>query len=253
MEATSYVALSRQTGLRRQLDIVANNLANMNTSGFKGEKIMFTEYLNKSEGGGRPVFQKISYVRDIATVRDFSKGPLESTGNPLDFGVAGDGFFTIRTDLGDRYTRNGRFQLDQGGQLVNQLGFPVLSEGGEPVFFAPGDSNITVSEDGTISTTNGALGKLALVIFNNPQNLRPGAGGLFSLDTSAGDETLENIIQQVEKPEIKQGMLEGSNIIPIIEMSKMINVHRTYDSVKSLIEREDDRMLQMVRNMAKVG
>ena len=253
MEATSYVALSRQTGLRRQLDVVANNLANMNTSGFKGEKMMFTEYLNKSEGGGRPVFEKVAYVRDIATIRDFSKGPLESTGNPLDFGVAGEGFFTVKTDLGDRYTRNGRFQLDQGGQLVNHQGFPVLAEGGEPIFFAPGDSDITVSEDGTISTENGALGKLSLITFNNLQNLRPGAGGLFSLDTQYSDDTLGNIPQQIEKPKIKQGMLEGSNVMPIIEMSKMINVHRTYDSVKSLIEREDDRMLQMVRSLAKVG
>jgi flagellar basal-body rod protein FlgF len=252
MEATSYVALSRQTGLRRQLDVVANNLANMNTSGFKGEKMMFTEYLNKSEGGGRPIFEKIAYVRDIATIRDFSKGPLEITGNPLDFGLASEGFFTVKTDLGDRYTRNGRFQLDQGGQLVNNQGFPVLAEGGEPIFFAPGDANITVSEDGTISTENGALGKLSLITFSNLQNLRPGAGGLFSLNIPNGDETFENITQQVEKPQIKQGMLEGSNVMPIIEMSKMINVHRTYDSVKSLIEREDDRMLQMVRTMAKV-
>ena len=261
MEATSYIALSRQSGLKRQLDVVANNLANMNTSGFKGEKMMFVEHLTKSVGGHRPISEKITYVRDIATVRDFSKGPLESTGNPLDLGVAGEGFFTIKTDLGDRYTRNGRFQLDQDGQLVNQQGFPVMAEGGQPIFFAPGDTNITVSQDGTISTENGELGKVSLVKFNNEQVLRPGAGGLFSIDRPRidnaiegdGDDDINGLFAQVERPNIKQGALEGSNVMPIIEMSKMIAVHRAYDSVKSLVEREDDRMLQMVRTMAKVG
>ncbi|MFB0991298.1 MAG: flagellar basal body rod C-terminal domain-containing protein, partial [Rhodospirillales bacterium] len=138
---------------------------------------------------------------------------------------------------------------------------PVMAEGGQPIFFAPGDTNITVSQDGTISTENGELGKVSLVKFNNEQVLRPGAGGLFSIDRPRidnaiegdGDDDINGLFAQVERPNIKQGALEGSNVMPIIEMSKMIAVHRAYDSVKSLVEREDDRMLQMVRTMAKVG
>ena len=238
------------------MDIVANNLANMNTSGFKGEKIMFVEHLSKSKGGHRPISEKVTYVRDIATVRDFSKGPLESTGNPLDLGIAGEGFFTVQTDQGERYTRNGRFQLDQGGQLVNQQGLPVLTEGGQPIFFAPGEANISISQDGTVTTENGEIGKLSLVKFSSPQNLKPGAGGLFEYknapNAGRGDDDDAGQIQQVEKPNIKQGMLEGSNVMPIIEMSKMIDVHRTYDSVKSFLKREDERALNMIRNLAKV-
>jgi len=244
MEATSYIALSRQSGLRRQLDIVANNLANMSTSGFKGEKMMFVEHLTRSKGGHQPIAEKVAYVRDIATVRDFSKGPMESTGNPFDLAIASDGYFIVQTDQGNQYTRNGRFQLDQGGQLVNQQGHPVLADGGQPIFFAPGDKNISVSRDGTVATDNGDIGKLSLVTFENPQQLRPGAGGLFST---------EAVAQPVENPDIQQGMLEGSNVLPIIEMTRMIDVHRTYDSVKSLIEREDDRQRQMIRDLAKVG
>jgi len=244
MESTSYVALSRQTGLRRQLNIVANNLANMNTSGFKGEKMMFVEHLTKSKGGHQPISEKVAYVRDIATVRDFSEGPLESTGNPLDMAVTGEGFFIIQTDQGNQFTRNGRFQLDQAGQLVNQQGFPVLADGGNPIFFAPGDTNITVSRDGTVATDAGDVGKLSLVTFENPQEMRPGAGGLFSTEAAP---------QPVENPNIQQGMLEGSNVLPIIEMTRMIDVHRTYDSVKGMIEREDDRQRQMIRDLAKVG
>jgi len=243
MEASTYIALSRQSGLRRQLDIVANNLANMNTSGFKGEKMMFVEHLVRSKGGHKPLAEKISYVRDIATLRDFSEGPLEKTGNPLDLGITGEGFFTIQTDRGDRYTRNGHFQLDEGGQLVTTAGDPVLADGGNPVFFAPGDTKIAIARDGTISTQNGELGKLAIVKFENEQQLRPGAGGLFATNTAA---------QAVENPNVQQGMLEGANVQPIVEMSRMIQVHRTYDGVKSFIEREDERVRKMVRDIAAV-
>jgi flagellar basal-body rod protein FlgF len=244
MESTSYVALSRQTGLRRQLNIVANNLANMSTSGFKGEKMMFVEHLTKSKGGHQVISEKVAYVRDIATLRDFSEGPLESTGNPFDLAISGEGYFTVQTDQGNKYTRNGRFQIDQGGQLVNQQGYPVLADGGQPIFFAPGDTNISISKDGTVATDTGDIGKLSLVKFENPQDLRPGAGGMFS--TEANPIAVEN-------PAIQQGMLEGSNVLPIIEMTRMIDVHRTYDSVKNLIEREDDRQRNMIRELAKVG
>jgi len=244
MEASTYIALSRQGGLRRQLDVIANNLANMNTTGFKGEKMMFVEHLVRSRGGHKPIGTKISYVRDIATLRDFSEGPLEGTGNPLDVAIKGDGFFTVRTPQGDRYTRNGRFELDEGGQLVTQAGHPVLAEGGAPVFFAPGDTEITIGRDGTISTQNGDLGKLAVVNFENPQVLRPGAGSLFAT---------EDVPQAVEDPQVQQGMLESSNILPIIEMARMIDVHRKYDSVKNFVEREDDRLKKMVRDLARVA
>jgi len=243
MESSTYIALSRQGGLRRQLDVVANNLANMNTAGFKGEKMMFVEHLVRSRGGNMPVNEKTSYVRDIATLRDFSEGPLEQTGNPLDLAIDGEGFFTIQTDQGDQYTRNGHFELDQAGQLVTKSGAPVLAEGGNPVFFAPGDTKIAISKDGTISTQNGDLGKLAIVNFTNAQVLRPGAGGLFATDATP------NV---VATPNVQQGMLEGSNVLPIVEMANMINVHRTYDGVKAFIDREDQRMRKMVRDLAQV-
>ena len=97
MEASTYIALSRQGGLRRQMDVLANNLANMNTSGFKSEKMMFVEHLVKSKDSNSLLGQKNAYVRDIATRRDFSEGSLELTNNPLDFGISGDGFFKIQT------------------------------------------------------------------------------------------------------------------------------------------------------------
>ena len=129
METTSSIVLSRQSGLQRQMDIVANKIANMNTNGFKGEGIMFVQHLVKSPGGGTLSGVKLAYVRDIATVTDHSEGPVERTGNPFDLSIAGDGFFVVQTDNGDLYTRNGRFKLDTDGQLVTQQGNPVMSSG----------------------------------------------------------------------------------------------------------------------------
>jgi len=244
LETTTYIALSRQTTLRRQMDVVANNIANMNTHGFKGERMMFVEHLVKSRGGEKILGEKLSYVRDISTMRDISDGPLEQTGNPLDLAISGKGYFVIQTDTGNHYTRNGRFQIDESGQLVNKSGQSVLSDNGQPFFLAPGDGEITVGPDGTVSTNNGNLGKISVVTFNNEQELRPGASGLFSTEAEA---------QPVENPTVMQGMLEGSNIQPVVEMSRLIHVQRSYDGVKGFLEREDERMRRMVRDLAEVS
>jgi len=243
METPTLVALSRQTTLRREMDVVANNIANMSTSGYKGERMMFVEHLVKSPGGEQLLGDKISYVRDIATMRDLSAGPLEQTGNPLDVAIQGDGYFVIQTDAGNNYTRNGRFQLDEGGQLVTASGNPVLSDGGQPFFFAPGDTKIAIARDGTVSTQNGDLGRISVVSFENQHQLRPGAGGLYHTEATP---------TPVERPDVTQGMLEGSNIQPVIEMARMIEVHRAYDAVKGFVEKEDDRMRKMIRDLSQV-
>lgn len=246
MENTSYIALSRQSGLRRQMNVVANNLANMSTHGYKAGQMMFVEHLTKSKGGDNLLTPKMAYVRDIATMTDTKPGALETTGNPLDLAIQGEGFMVVQTPEGERYTRNGRLQLDNGGQLVNQLGQPVLAQGGAPLIFAPEDTEIVVSRDGTVSTNNGELGKLRIVRFENDQKLDRTSGAQF---TTTEDNPAEDIIQ----PEIVQGAVEGSNVQPILEMANMISVHRAYDGVKSFIEREDERQRTMIRSLAAVS
>ncbi len=244
METSTLIALSRQSGVRRQLDIVANNIANMNTTGFKGEKMMFVQHLVKSRGGQRLLGPKLAFTRDIATMLDTSDGPMEKTGNPLDLGINGEGYFVLQTENGERYTRNGRFQLDDGGQLVNQNGDPLLSTANQPFFLSPEDTEIVISRDGTVSTNNGDLGRIRLVSFENPQKLKRSADGLFNSEERPTD---------VESPEINQGMLEGSNVKPIFEMAKMISIHRSYDGIRDFIKREDERMRNMVRELAKTA
>ncbi len=244
METTSLIALSKQAVLRRSMDVVANNLANMNTTGFKGEKMMFVEHLVRSRGGEKIGGEKLAFVRDIATARDLSEGDFKKTNNPLDLAIHGEGFFVIGTPLGERYTRNGNFQLDAEGQLVTRGGEPVLSDGGQPFFFGPEDSSIDIARDGTVSTENGVLGKIGVVGFENGHDMQLVAGGLYSTQQAP---------KQVEEATVTQGMLEGSNVQPIIEMTRMIEIHRNYQSAKKFIQSEDERLKQMVKEYARVA
>ncbi|MBT3557194.1 MAG: flagellar basal-body rod protein FlgF [Rhodospirillales bacterium] len=245
MENTLFVALSRQMGLKRQMAVVANNIANMNTTGFKGEKMMFVEHVVRSQNSDNALGEKLSYVRDIATVRDTTAGHMSQTGNPLDVAIQGDGYFAIETRGGEQFTRNGRFQLDATGQLVTNSGDPVMSASGQPFFFGPTDTQITISGDGTISTENGALGRLKVVKFPDELALQQSGGLLFNADP-------QNEPEEIESPQVLQGALESSNVQPIIELTRMIETQRSYDSVKKLIEKEDERTKTMIREILRV-
>ena len=237
METTSIIALSRQSAIKREMGVIANNIANMNTTGFKGEKMMFVEHLVRSKGGNKIGGEQHAYVRDIATVRDHSDGPVKQTGNPLDLAIKQNGFFVIGTPGGERYTRNGNFQLDQEGQMVTRNGDPVLSDQGEPFFCSPEDRDIEIAPDGTISTENGTLGKINVVTFQNPHELKVVAGGLYSS---------RRVPEPSENPHVMQGMLEQSNVQPIIEMTRMIEASRSYESIKNFVEKEDARIKKMM-------
>ena len=244
METTSLIALSKQAAIRRSMSVIANNLANMNTTGFKGEKMMFVEHLVRSPGGTKIGGDKLAFVRDVATVRDLSEGDFKKTGNPLDLAIHGDGFFVIGTPGGERYTRNGNFQIGSDGQLVTRKGDPVLSDGGAPFFLSPGDSQIDIDSGGTLSTENGELGKISVVSFANRRDMRLIAEGLYSSRQQA---------TPVEEANISQGMLEGSNVQPIVEMTRMIEVHRSYEGTKSFIQKEDDRLKNMIKEYSRVA
>ncbi|MBF0356013.1 MAG: flagellar basal-body rod protein FlgF [Alphaproteobacteria bacterium] len=237
METTSYIALSRQAALWRQMDTVANNLANMNTPSFKGEHMMFRDYVIKARAADRPFGDKMSFVQDVSVYRDMSEGAMTHTGNPLDVAVRGDGFMVIDTPQGARYTRNGHFKLDESGQMVTADGFPALSNSDQPFFFAPNEQNVTIAADGTVSTENGQVGKLRVVRFENPQDLRKTSGGLFQTEAQP---------QDVDKPQVVQGMIEESNVKPIVEVTKMIEVQRSYDAVQRMIDSESDRVRKAI-------
>lgn len=219
------------------MEIIAHNVANMNTTGFKAERVMFVDHLVRNPSGDRSVEPDLSFVRDVATVRDLSAGPLRQTGNPLDLAIDGEGFFVVQTPEGDRYTRNGRLRMDDTGQVVTEHGMPLLTSGGQPVVVSASDTEITVSGDGTVASENGVLGRLRVVRFDNPQTLRMVGGGLMAS---------EGVPQEVDAPGIVQGTLEGSNVESIVEMQRMIEVHRAYDKTQKLITDEHERMRKMM-------
>ncbi|PHS78747.1 MAG: flagellar basal-body rod protein FlgF [Rhodospirillaceae bacterium] len=242
MENTAYIALSRQGVLRRELDTIAHNMANMNTTGFKSERMMFVEHLTKSKSGDFIADQRLAFVRDVASYSDFADGPIEQTGNPLDVAINGDGYFTVQAADGTtQYTRNGSFRMDNGGQLVNQSGLPVLTDAGTPIFFAPEDASITIAGDGTVSSENGQIGKLSVVTFDDPYGLKREASGLYSTDQLP--------IPKLDA-QVSQGGLEGSNVSGILEMTRMIKVSRSYSSAQKLIDKEDERIRQAIRQLA---
>lgn len=241
MENGILVGLSAQTALRRQLEVVANNLANMNTTGFKREKMLFTPFLPAHSTaaamkGGRPVF-----VEDRATVFDVSPGRLETTSAPLDLAIRSDGYFVVETPQGTRYTRNGQLHVNDQGQLVTAAGHPVMGSGDAPIALDPASTQIAVAADGTISAETGDVGRLHIVRFSDAGSLRSTGGGLWSSDEAPLD---------VERPDVVQGMLERSNVEPILELEQMIQVQRAYDQAKQLVEREDERIKKMVQAYA---
>jgi len=244
METPSYIALSRQTALWRQMDVVANNIANMNTPGFKGESMMFAEYLSPSRGEERARTDMLSYTVDFGTVRDEGTGPLNHTGNTLDLAISGDGYFEVETEFGRLFTRNGRMMLDPDGMIVTSGGHAVLSKDGTPFFIAPNESEITVARDGSVSTETGPIGQISVVSFQDPQALRRVQAGLYDADDMDAEP--------VESAAVMQGMLEGSTVIPTQEITTMIKVQRAYEMTQKMIETETERQKQAISVLSGV-
>ena len=238
MENSTYIALSGQSALKRKMSVIANNLANMNTTAYKGETMMFVEHLVKSKGGNSFIPQKLAYARDVAQYQNLAEGPIKNTGNPLDIAIHGDGYFVMDTPDGERYTRNGHLSLSNEGKLVDLNNQAILSDAGTPFFFGPEDKDIQITTDGLITTSNGQIGKIKIVKFDIPQNLQKRAGGLYFSEDPPVDVT---------KPIILQKSLESSNINAMSEITKMINVQRAYDSVRTFIDKEDQRQKKMIQ------
>ncbi len=237
MENTGYIALSRQSVLRRQMDVIANNLANMTTPAFKGEDMMFVEHLKKTGDNDR-----VSLVQDLAMLRNLSAGPMSKTDNPLDLAINGDGYFVIETADGERYTRNGTFQLNQEGQIVTTQGDPVLGTDGNPLTVPIDEPQLTISRDGSVSAGETLVGRIQIVGFENEQALEKQSNSLFARG--------EQETQAVEDGEVVQGMIEGSNVQGIVEMTNMISTVRNYTATSKLVDQEHERQRRAIQVLA---
>ncbi len=240
MENSIYVALSRQMALQRQLDVTSNNIANMNTTGYKNQRMLFTEFLEKPG-----MHEKVSFVQDRAVVRDLSVGGMTQTGNPMDLALTGHGYFTVDTASGPRYTRAGNFRMNDQRQMVDGGGLPVLADNGQPITLPAGTSDVKVSGDGTVSTELGPVGKLNIVTFKNEQMMTEVGAGLYVTD--------EEPQAAPKDTKVAQGLLEGSNVKPVVEMTQMIEVQRNYMSAQRVIDNEHERIRSMIQKLGRTA
>ena len=236
MENTGYIALSRQTALRRQLDAIANNMANMNTTGYRRQDVLFTDHLVRTPNTDSIFRDQVRFVEDFATINDMQQGPVRHTGNTFDVAINDPTvFLSVETPAGERFSRGGAFILDAQGQLTNQDGYPVLGDNNAPIFIAPNESQVTITENGAIITENGPVGTLKSVSFAEPEKLKRYGSTLWKAPQGLEPEA-------ADAPKIVQGSLEGSNVNGIVEMTHLINVQRAYERSNMMIEREDQRI-----------
>ena len=233
MDNALYVGLSKQVLLERELDITANNLANANTTGFKVESLMSVSdpVTPKSMSAGA---SPVQFVADNGLARDFSQGALQPTGAPLDLAIMGKGFFQVTTAAGTRYTRDGRFATDASGQLVTQAGDPVLDASGSPITLNPQGGQPMIGGDGTITQTvpgqpqSQLVGKVGVVGFADMSSLTKQGDGLYANTTNAPSQPVTGQV-------LRQGMLEASNVQPIIQVTDLIRISRAYDMISQMM------------------
>jgi flagellar basal-body rod protein FlgF len=246
------VGLSRQLTLERQMDVVANNVANVNTNGFKADRSLFEEFL--TSGAHEDNFvgrdRRISFVQDRGTFKDFTQGASELTKNPLDVAIDGAGFLVVQTPAGERYTRDGGLKINNQGQLVNSSGYPVLGGSG-PIVLQPTDKELTIAADGNVTVLEGTnrvdsvRGKLRVVRFADAQKLVKEGSNLYAAGAGVGP-------QPDTASKVQQGFIEKSNVSSVAEMSRMIEVTRAYTSISAMLQQQGDLRKTAIERLADV-
>ena len=235
METTAHIALSRQMVLARQMEVIAHNVASATASGFKAEALLLEPVA--VDAGAR---QRLAFVQDIGMVRDLDPGPIIATGNPLDLAIEGPGYFTIETAAGVRYGRSGQFRLNEQGELATAQGDPVLDDGGAALALPVDGGPIAIAADGTVSSAAGVAGRIGLVTFADEQRLRKVGDGLYRADQPPEPAPAARLVQ---------GALEGSNVAPIIEMTRMMATVRAYQGTQRLLDTHHELQRRAIERM----
>ncbi len=253
MENALLVGLSRQMSLSRELDIVANNIANIDSTGFKADSAAFSEFLMPGARDNEFTAAKdrrISFVQDRASWIDLSPGALQRTGNPLDVAIDGKGYFAVQTPRGQRYTRNGALSINPTGQLVTSDGDQVMGTGG-PITFQLTDHDVIISATGVVTARDGAgtqsaqRGQLQIVSFDKPQKLQKDGGSTFMAppDLTAGPAP--------QGTRVVQGAIEKSNVRAIVEMARMIEITRSYSDIAAILQQQGDMRRNSLQQLSQ--
>jgi flagellar basal-body rod protein FlgF len=245
MDITTSLATSRLVAQQRAMDITANNIANANTPGFRTERAQFSDWIDPQlDTAAVRGVHGITYTQDRATYRESQPGTLTHTANPLDLALTGEGYFTVNTKGGPRLTRDGRFGRMPDGTLADTSGNAVLDVTGKPIQIAPTDTHITISGDGSISSENGPVGKIGIVQPSDPMKLRAEGATRFVSDAPTTPTTA---------PTIVQGAIEGSNVQPVMEVTRMMDNERQFQLVTQLVQAEGDRQKETIDKLLPTG
>jgi flagellar basal-body rod protein FlgF len=249
MNLTSNIALSRLVAAQRGMDVTAQNIANANTSGYRSEHVLFTDWLSK--GGtskdsvtGDAAEPTVAYTQDRATWRDQAAGTLTHTGNTFDLALAGDGYFTVATPNGTRLTRDGQFGLMPDGTLATASGNAVLDTNGQPIRLSPSDTQVAIADDGTVSSQNGQLSQIGVVQPSDPMRVTAEGASLYRADVPT---------TPVATPKVVQGAIEGSNVQPVMEITRMMDGLRQFQFVSEMIQAETDRQQAAIDKLLPQG
>lgn len=239
MENSLYIGLSKQVVLRENMDIIAQNVANVNTPGYRGQNMVFSEYIEDP----RYMAEDMSMVLDYGQYQMTDPGNVKDTGNSFDIALVGQGFLGIQTPGGEiQYTRAGNLTMDQNGVLKNARGMSVANTRGGDIVIPEDAKEVLIDRKGVVSTDQGVIGQLMIAEFNNYQELNPVGNGLYA--------TPEQPIPATDTAVI-QGKLEGSNVQPVVEMTRMISVLREYQALQNMMENEHERLQTAARRLAR--
>ncbi len=236
MDATGYTTLARQSGLMAEMGVVAHNIANISTTGFRREGVIFSEYVKRLDDA-----PSLSMAHASARHMDLRQAGITQTGGTFDFAVQGEGFFLLDTPDGQRLTRAGNFTPGADGELVNADGHRLLDAGGAPVFVPPDAGQVAMASDGTLSVKGEPIAKIGLWQPADPLSMRHESGTLFS----AKD------VEPAEGGTLIQGALEDSNVNPISEIARMITVQRAYEMGQKFLDTEDERARSVIQALGR--
>jgi flagellar basal-body rod protein FlgF len=245
MDNTLYVAVSRQMILRRELEVVANNVANADTAGFKVESVI-------SQTDPHPVVLKgmapsnVKYALDTGLARDFGQGSLSQTGAPLDMAIQGDGFFQVNTANGPRYTRDGRFTSNPQGQVTDAKGNPIADDAGQTITLDPAKGPPSISADGIVSQNGQRIAKIGIYRFGSMSGLSKTGDGMFRNDSN-------QTAQAATDARVSQGFFESSNVQPVIEITRMTEISREYERISRLMDQTADLDSKSIDRLGRVN
>jgi flagellar basal-body rod protein FlgF len=231
-----YTALSGALAQQHQLDTIANNVANASTAGFRGDRAVFGELVAGAQKSQQQVDPRQEepksadkFVKVDQNQLDMQAGVLRKTGNPLDLGLQGDGFFVVRTAQGDRLTRSGNFMLGQNGELSTPDGSQVVGESNLPIVLPQNTKNIEVRPDGTIRADDMDVARLAIKTVKDPNALV--REGTTTYNVKPGTQ-----VESAHYVDVIQGHLEASNVNPVSGLNELITVNRTFDALQRVIQ-----------------